>query len=266
VLTCVVLLAMTALSRPGFGAGLLLGAAVLTKATLGLFALTVPIWVGWRSGWRRGLVVGAGVLLLVGGWMVRSWFVTGAPVLYSNTGFAWWTIHQPRAFDVFPQRSIDDVTLQQWGDLSEADRRELDRLADAHGLARSRWFWQKGWEYVLRDRGRAARQAIEKVGIAFSPIFSPAKGALFQAIYALFYMPLLVLAPLGIWSTRRQWRDLMPLYLLLAAFGVGCALFWGHTSHRMVVEPYLMLFSSAFLTRFRKGSNTGSGIVRRPEL
>lgn len=262
-LTCVVLAAMYALTgeRPGLGAGVLLASAVLTKATLALFAMLAVGWVFWRHGWRRGLLVALSLGLLVGGWMLRTWRVTGSPMLYSNTGFAWWTIHHPRAFEVFPQRSIDDVTLTQWGDLDDVDRRALDQLQDAHGIARSRWFWQKGWEFIASDPARALRQAVEKIWIAFSPVFSPAKGTAFEILYAVMYAPLSLLTPLGIWWTRQRWRDLLPLYLLLGAFAISCALFWGHTSHRMLVEPYLMLFASVVIVRIRKGDNTPSGIV-----
>jgi len=46
------------------------------------------------------------------------------------------------------------------------------------------------------------------------------------------------------WLTRGRWREFGYIYLLFASFAMGTAVFWAHTSHRVYLDPYLMIFAA----------------------
>ncbi|MBC7899626.1 MAG: hypothetical protein H7070_06185, partial [Saprospiraceae bacterium] len=83
-----------------------------------------------------------------------------------------------------------------------------------------------------------------KVATGFSWIFSPRDSSLKQAVYFLSYFPILILGILGAISTRKRWRELMPVYLLFLSFIAGTAIYWAHTSHRSFLDVYLILFAA----------------------
>ena len=75
------------------GAGLALGAAVLTRANLAPFALLAPLWLALAGGvlWRRRLwvaVVCAGVAIFtVAPWLIRAYQLTGSVTLSTQSGY-----------------------------------------------------------------------------------------------------------------------------------------------------------------------------------
>ncbi len=228
-------------------AGAALGLAVLTKANLALFIPFALAWTAW-FGWRRVLWAGLGVALILGPWEVRTWRITGSPILYSNGGQALWLSNHALTFDYFPRLSIDEASTAEFGAMTAAEKSEVAALNDRQGIRQSQWFWNRGIEFIRANPGLTLKRAIYKVWIAFSPVFSPAKPWAFQILYFLSYFPLLVLSVAGIWfahssdlSTR---RELGYIYVLAVSFALGCAVLWGHTSHRMYIEPYLMILAA----------------------
>ena len=274
-------------------AGIVLGLAVLTKANLGLF---VPLASGWMLFFssgnsavraRRCVWTLLGVCLVVGAWVARTWIVTGSPVIYSNAGEALWQSNHALTFDYFPRQSIDAANDAEWKALSPEDRKELDALAgpddgdvrpstwsmrlrrrffpaqfsatNQQGIRQSEWFWRRGMAFIKAHPWLTLRRAALKVWIAFSPVFSPAKSAAFEAVYLVFWLPLLVLSVLGGWKSRAQWRDCGYFYTLILSFALGSAVFWGHSSHRMYVEPYLMILAARGIAEVSRSSAPVSG-------
>jgi 4-amino-4-deoxy-L-arabinose transferase-like glycosyltransferase len=234
--------------------GMALGLTVLTKANLTSFVPLAVFWIvfGVRGVWKRQMVralfVSLGVALLLCPWVLRTWRITGAPILYSNGGFSLWTANHRLTFDYFPELSIDAAQEPEWLDVPPADRHAMYELGDPQFIRETHWFWDRGMAFIRANPGLTARRAIYKVWIAFSPIFSPAHSRAFEAVYFVSYFPLFVLAPFGMWRSRDRWRQQSCIYLLIVSFAVSCAIFWGHTSHRMYLEPYLMIFAASVVT------------------
>ena len=200
------------------------------------------------SSLRRLLWTTLGVALLLSPWVARTWYLTGSPILYSNGGFALWTAQHPRTFDYFPQQSIDEASNSELEELPPVQRQQFDPVTDPDGIRRSAWFWNQGIAFVeagiKTTPGLTLQRAVYKVWIAFSPVFSPAKAAGFEAVYFFSYFPLFILSGIGAWRARGQWRELGFLYMLIMTFAIGTAVFWGHTSHRMYLEPCLIVLSA----------------------
>ncbi len=232
------------------GAGAILALAVLTKANLALFVPLALAWMAiaapgsWRQRWPRVAWAGLGLAVVLGPWVIRTWRIAGEPILYSNGGFSLWTSNHRLTFDYFPELSIDAAAGPEWDDLSAEERREYDAIVDPQGVRQTHWLWRKGVAFMTAHPGLTVKRAACKVWIAFSPKFSPAKGWAFQSVYFASYFPLFVLAWIGAWKARAQWRETGYVYLLIVSFALGSAIFWAHTSHRMYVEPYMMIFSA----------------------
>ncbi len=135
-------------------AGCALGLTVLTKANLLLF---VPLAIGWAfvgtgGGWLRrirpALWLTVGAILILAPWMVRTWRIAGAPIIYSNGGFSLWTSNHRLTFDYFPQQSIDAASAPEWNDLSAADTQEYGAITDPQGIRQAQWLWRRGMVYI----------------------------------------------------------------------------------------------------------------------
>lgn len=233
--------------------GAMLAISALTKANLLLFIPLALIWMAvFAPGnpvlrLRRLAWVALGVALALGPWVVRTWRLAGAPVLYSNGGFSLWTANHRLIFDYFPEQSIDAAARPEWDDLKPEEQREVLDIRDPQGIRQSRWYWAKGAAFIQAHPWLTLTRAVDKIWIAFSPRFSPAKGWGFQTVYFLFYFPILILSGVGAWHSRRQWRELGSIGMLVLAFVLCTAVFWAHTSHRMYLEPFLMILAARAL-------------------
>ena len=175
----------------------------------------------------------------------------GAPVLYSNSGFSLFKGNNDYTFRYFPEKSIDEVSNSAFGELSESEDREGRRLAaaDPNGIQVSNWLWKRGMSYIEAHPWLTVWHGIRKIEIGFSPIFSPRKGLVEQTVYFVSYFPILVGGIAGAWLSCRRWREVGYFYVLMLTFSLGTAIFWAHTSHRMYLDPYLMIFSAYAVRR-----------------
>jgi len=239
-------------------AGAMLAMTVLTKANLSLFVplAIVAVAVAARKvekPWLpRVLWLSLGAAILLGPWVLRTWQITGTPILYSNGGFSLWTSNHRLTFDTFPRLSIDAAQEPEWLDVPPAERHGFYELYDPQFIRNTRWFWDRGMAFIRANPWLTAKRVVYKIWIAFSPVFSPVHGGAFQMTYFVFYFPLFILAPIGIWRARRRWIEMGSLWMLFASFAVSCAVFWGHTSHRMYLEPYPMIFAAGVLTSAKR--------------
>ena len=120
------------------GAGLTLGAAVLTRANLAPFAIFAPLWLALAGGssamqWRRRLpiaIVCAAVgLLTLAPWLIRVYQLTGSVTLSTGSGFFLWVGNNPYTFSRYPDESIDRSQADALKALSSEDKSELDSAA-----------------------------------------------------------------------------------------------------------------------------------------
>jgi 4-amino-4-deoxy-L-arabinose transferase-like glycosyltransferase len=242
-------------------AGLTLGAAVLTRQTLAPFAAAALIWLaiwGEQPRLRRFLTVGLAFGLAVVPWLVRNYFVVGAPVLTSEFGRQLWNANNAKTFSHYPSESIDRSADEAFSALTPADQRELDGLS-GNEIGESDWFLRKGIDYIEAHPDATLVAAVRKVAAGFSWRFNPVREPLVQAAYLASYGPISILGVLGMLMTRSHWREHMPIYLLFLAFVAVTAIFWAHTSHRSYLDVYWIVFASYTLARLF-GRGAGSNV------
>jgi hypothetical protein len=236
-------------------AGLSLGALVLTRASL---APSAVLALGWALlvNWRKALLTFAAAGVLVSPWLLRTWRLTGAPVLSSQTGRALWIGNNRDTFSYYPAGSIDRSTDRAFTALSGKERMELDRLA-ADEIAVSDWFARKGLAYMRAHPWLTVGNALRKMQAGFSWTLTPNREPMAQAAYFCSYVPIAVLGIVGIFLARERWRECSLIYLLFVAFVGVTGVFWAHTSHRSYLDVYLIVFAASVLVRLVPRRFTG---------
>jgi 4-amino-4-deoxy-L-arabinose transferase-like glycosyltransferase len=238
-------------------AGLVLGAAVLTRANLGPFAALAPLWLIIGTGsiavpWQRRLwtclLCAGAIALTVSPWLARSYWITHSPTLGSETGFFLWLGNNPYTFSHYPNGSIDRSQDVAVAALTPHDKAELKALG-ANEAAVDNWFLKKGVDYMLENPWLTIASGFRKIGAAFCLLPSPRHNFWPNLVYFFSYAPVMILGLWGMWAGRRNWREHLIFYALFASFIGVTAIFFGHTSYRAYLDVYWIVFAAGFLAQ-----------------
>ncbi|MXO88248.1 ArnT family glycosyltransferase [Alteraurantiacibacter aestuarii] len=255
-------------------AGLVLGMAILTRATILPFALCAIVWLALplQDGepLKRGLATAAicagGLLLALGPWLVHAERVLGAPALGTESGRAFYAGNSELTFSFYPEQSID---RSRQAVFAAQDRGEYARALALPKLEREAWYRDRAVEEILAHPGRTVRYGMAKLWAAFGPFPSPRKSTLVNWLYALGWLPVLAGGLAGLWLDRANWRRDLLIYALLGTFAAVTAAIWGHTSHRSYLDYYFIIFAAygiiriAGTDRVRRALAPWARIVRR---
>jgi 4-amino-4-deoxy-L-arabinose transferase-like glycosyltransferase len=242
------------------GAGLALGAAVLTRANLAPFALLAPLWLALTGGlhavpWRRRLrvaVICAGVgMLTVAPWLIRAYQLTGSFSLSTQNGFFLWLGNNPYTFSRYPQESIDKSQSVSLAALSPQDKDELAARRRNEALV-DEWFRKKGLDYMGNHPWQTLSNGLRKVADAFGWLPSPRRSFWPSLAHALSYGPVMIFGLWGMWAGRRHWREHSIFYAQFVAFAAVTAVFFGHTSYRAYLDVYWIVFAAGVLAAWQR--------------
>jgi hypothetical protein len=226
--------------------GFLLGLDVLTRVTIAPFAALVPLWLLWKRRGSAAIVCALLTFLVVFPWALRTYKLTSVPTLTTQTGAELWNGNNSLFFDHYPQESSDRSKEEALDALSLQDQAQLNRL---HGNEASvdRWFLHKALAYMRLHPWLTVANGFRKIAAAFSWVLSPHRGFVENLFYALSYGPVMLLGLWGMFLRRSVWRKEFLIYALFAEFLPVTALFWGHTSHRVYLDCYWILFGAGAL-------------------
>lgn len=237
------------------GAGLALGAAVLTRANLAPFALLAPLWLALAGGalaapWRRRLGVavlcaGAGALT-VAPWLIRSYWLTGSVTLSTQTGYFLWVGNNPYTFSRYPKESIDRSQAIAIAALSVQEKEEL-KSRRSNEAAVDQWFQKKGLDYIREHPWRTFGNGFRKIVDAFGLLPSPRRSFWPNLIHVLSYGPMMILGLYGMWKGRTHWREHSIFYAQFISFAAVTAVFFGHTSYRSYLDVYWIVFAAGVM-------------------
>jgi 4-amino-4-deoxy-L-arabinose transferase-like glycosyltransferase len=246
--------------RQALLAGGLTGVAILVRPSLVPIAPLALGWLWWScqstSPSRRWPVVGSYVLallLVLLPWLARNWLVVGRPVLTTRLGHSLWIANNPQTFTHYPVESIDRSTAAAWAAMTPAELAEVER-ATRRETDLEDWFRARAWAYIRSHPGATAWGACRKLGAAFWWQLNPVKGRMEQLIYGVSYVPVMLLAGVGLWllGRRKNWPALLLCVAHVLAFSVVTAVFWAHTSHRSYLDVYFIILAAGALASFRR--------------
>ncbi|HEX6791302.1 MAG TPA: glycosyltransferase family 39 protein [Candidatus Krumholzibacteria bacterium] len=249
--------------------GLLLGLAALTRPS-GLpmleWMLAVVLLLAvapWRTRIARVALAAAVFLLVLAPWLARNARVIGAPVLTTHGGITFYQGNNEKVATTPPWRG-GVAPLEALPDGG--------RLAGMSELERDRAAWRMGKDYLRSHTGdvpslvgwKLARFWRLKSDMGLSGIRSgwwfnrnSALGRIAARldaglIYALVAFPLFVA---GLVVTRRNWRELLFAYGLIAVHTAIAVVFFGSLRTRIPVEPAICVFAgAAVVTLARRGA------------
>lgn len=251
-----VLLGMSSLTRPS-------GLPVLewTLAVALLFGV-----VSWKDRVVRLVVVTACFVLVLTPWLVRNARVVGEPVLTTHGGITFYQGNNEKV-----------ATTPQWrGGAAPLDALPgYDRLAGMPELERDRAAWRLGREYLRSHPGEVPSLVAWKLArlwrlrsdMGLSGIRSgwwfnnqSVLGKLAARLdvgmlYAVVALPLFLI---GVWMTRRRWRDLLLGYGPIVVHTAVAAAFFGSLRTRIPVEPVICVFAAAAIVTIHRARRTST--------
>jgi glycosyltransferase involved in cell wall biosynthesis/4-amino-4-deoxy-L-arabinose transferase-like glycosyltransferase len=280
----------------GLAAGFIFGLASLTRPILPPFIALAGVWVaftvGTRSAIRRLIPVAVGVLVVTAPWIARNSLVFGRPVgLTTNGGSNLWqgnnaeTIRYLRAgYDVqwIPGPSI--VAPDRLGPAADGEFLELTldywrtHLRELPSLV-----WTKlrvQWSVDVSPArnpgpggqlpeaaGDVNRRIDDRGGLELGGLPAAAAVATYsqplfdrvgRTLHRAYWGALLVLALVGLWITRKSWRDVSLLWFLPLSLTVVYVVTHPSTRYRVPGDPACFLFSASALAALRRRTDATS--------
>lgn len=234
-------------------AGLVLGLATLTRATVATFALPAALWLAWLAPalCRRRAGAGIALFLLVAGlvvlpWTARNYLLFGRFVFVTtDTAELFWRGSNPIATGSALLLDGRAIFLGA----PEAFRREI---LSRDELGQVDLFRETARAFVREHPAEFAALLLRKWASFW---WFPASAGLrypgaWLRLYQAFYVALLAGTILGaVIAWRRAdpdaWRRLVLVLVMLACISVAQSLFYVDVRHRWGVEPLLGLFLAA---------------------
>jgi hypothetical protein len=107
-------------------------------------------------------------------------------------------------------------------------------------------------EYIRTHPLRTIELFVKKLGTLFLPfsktlVTNPDTSLRNRVLAALAYLPVLALAPIGVWLSRGRARGLPIVYGLIVALASAYALLTTCTRFRLPLDPYLIVFAAVAL-------------------
>jgi dolichol-phosphate mannosyltransferase len=257
----------------------------LTLVLLPLMLITVYLFLPRLSG--RGAKVATILLaglLTIAPWTIRNWVSFGMfiPVQARAFGFNLWLTTLDR----------EDQPVTDWVEIPgkwPAKYPEVNEWFAAAGstpgmLTAEKHLGSVALKRIANDPLRYIRSRISSLphlwlhsgklwytDISFQSAFASGRYVVLGAKVVLFllfsFLPL-VLALAGIYLTRRDWRRLLPLYLIPVVIGVMHLPMWIEERYGMPAVPFFLIFAAVALTNFksiRKSTPLAVGILDKAE-
>ena len=252
-----------------FTAGLILGFATLARPSGTFFLPFVILWLlllrglPRRLGFKFAVVFVVAWALVLSPWIVRNYAVfqafiplttTGGKTLAAANNPYYDTLHPTYDLELLPSTG---PYVGSYG------------VATPPGLTpweRDRWLSRWGINYIFEHPSWFLRTAVKKASWLYywfkvprtltggTPTFDIESGILdangshpslmLDLIYGAFWVPVLILAAIGIVMSRKQWRSLTIVYLLLVQITLMAAIFIPDTRMRTPVDPFFCMWAS----------------------
>jgi hypothetical protein len=219
-----------------------LAAATLTKATLTLLPPLLLAATAWAAGatWRRtiGILIAASCLYAA---FMSPWWIRNAEVLHAFVPF---TTSSAMNLYLGNNRDNPDVGIDWDHDAEPAVVAAFKALPDE--LARQRAYNKAALDYIKANPGTFVQAAAKKFLRFWNivPNASEYRGRAYAIISIASFGSVLVLALLCALRQWRQWRALLPLYLIIGYFTFVHVVTIASLRYRFPIEPLLIVMAA----------------------
>jgi tetratricopeptide (TPR) repeat protein len=255
--------------RQWLGAGAILGLLGLSRENALVLALVVPLWIGIyfsaqslqiRAAWIGIFVAGLFLVLVPVG--LRNLALGGEfKLTTSQLGANFFIGNNPAADGTYG--SVHKIIGEP-----QLEGRDARRLAERESGQKmtagevSDFWLQKSWSYIHTEPLNWVRLLGKKWLMVWNArevedsddfyIYSQWSWLLKTVGWFTHFGVLAPLAAVGIWMSRRQWRELWLLYLMILALALSVAIFYVFGRYRFPLVPLLTLFAGAALIELVK--------------
>ena len=162
-------------------------------------------------------------------------------MLPANAGHTLWFSNNPEADGYFidPRRAPSAITFIEAQGKTEA-------LKSADPIARDRIYAGLALAWIREDPARFLRLCGQKLANAYGPtpraeVFGKNPGSI--ALHVLTFASIMPLAFAGMALAWRRWRELLPVYLLVACHTAMTLIFYGTPRFTVIIMPALLVFA-----------------------
>ena len=245
--------------------GIAFGLAALTRPNVLAFLAVLPVWllIEYRGGaWKRlGQIWGIAALAILPV-TVRNYVVGGqfVPIAW-QAGTNFYIGNSPESDGV--TAVVPGTRPDWWGGFDDV-RRLAEEAAGRplKGAEIDRYWLARGLEFWRKQPGKALGLLVRKSFLWFAGFevsneqdlysvkrYSFVNYLLFSSRFLKFpFGILLPLALAGVWLWRRQWLQLLPVYLFGAAYSLSFIVFFVCSRYRLPVIPIAAVFGAMGLT------------------
>ena len=251
-------------------AGAVFGLATLTRPSSGPYTLAIALGlfacVALRRRYLQAIKILVALLLawaaIMSPWWARNYVRYRRFIPFTMSATAFLKGHTPYYTRVHPIYDTDHFPYYEHGD-DDAQRalayiREHPAEAITTDLRKVVWLYT--WHKVPRSL------------VDSEPRWDPVQNtvvddgnprpALQDVVYSLYWVPVFVLFVSGVILSRRRWRELTPIYLIMLANALVVSLVFADTRYRLEVDPYIAMWAACAVAGL--GTRLRSRFLMRP--
>ncbi|MBI2834836.1 MAG: glycosyltransferase family 39 protein [Acidobacteria bacterium] len=226
---------------PVAAAGILTGAAILTRPATIYFVLLVVAWLGWHRAWRPGVAFAAATLLVLAPWTVRNVRQYERVVLVSSQGgITFWTGNNPLA------RGEGDMAANP-----EIKRADIELRRRHPGLTAEQLepiYYREALAYIAAHPVDWSWLLVRKFFYVWVPI-GPSYRLHSMRYYAASVLAYGVTLPLAVAGFLKMWRAKrrpVTLWLLAGSAVLVCLVYFPQERFRIpIIDPTLIVCAAA---------------------
>lgn len=222
-------------------AGLVAGAAALTRSVGLLFVALAVAWLAWRRSARAAVVFLAAAVVVIAPWSLRMTLVHGRPILVAaDGGINFWIGNHPLA------RGEGDLAANPL--IKDANRAFRARHGTLTPEALEPCYWRDAWRSIAERPlwwmsllARKAFYAVVPVGPSYT-----LHSRRYYAATLLSYGPLLLVGLAGLRRFSQSGSGAVPVFLLGGSTLLSEILFFPHERYRIpALDPALIVSAAA---------------------
>ena len=236
-------------ARTGLLVGAVLGIANAFKSNLVIYpsalilACALVFLARGEVRWRSLAVLVVTFVIANASTPIGNMIASGGEMamLPANAGHTLWFSNNPEADGYFvdPRRAPSAIAF-----IDAHGKTEALKTTDA--LERDRIYAELALAWIREHPGRFLVLCGQKLANAYGPlpqaeVFEGNRAA--KIVHVATFASVIPLALVGMVMARRRWRELLPLYLLVACHAVMVLIFYGTPRFTVIIMPALLVFA-----------------------